>query len=154
MSDRGGISLAKIVSILLVASVLFTVLIFYLDAGLNTNIQDHAGDPYLVTVLGSLSASSSPGLGNLTITVDNTDSAPITGVYVTNSTDLPQAASLSFVYGGLPVSPSNPLPVGKTVVGSALVANVTPGVAYSLVLTIEIRNYGGETLTLDITARG
>jgi hypothetical protein len=146
-------SLAKIVSILLAAGFLFTALIFYLDAGLNTNLPDHAGDPYLVSVLGSLSASASPGLGNLTITVDNTDSAPITGIYVMNSSDLPQANNLLFLYDGTPVGPSNPLPVGKTVAGTTLVPNVTSGVAYSMVLTIEIRNYGPETLTLDITAR-
>lgn len=112
----------------------------------------NAGDPYLVTISGSLIPTSS-GHWNLTIWAKDTALYPAAAISVANSSDLPQTTSLTFYYKGAMVSASNPIPVGQVASGSLSVNNLTEGASYEMTISMVVQNYGQEVQTLSLEAQ-
>jgi hypothetical protein len=96
---------------------------------------------------------SSSSFGNLTITLWNSNGAPISQIWVANASELPEAAFVVFHYHGSAIGISNALPNGNRSTGSLEIGNVTAGLTYTITIAMTYQNLGQEYQTLFMTAQ-
>jgi hypothetical protein len=135
----------KFVAIVLLVSGLLLVPLSMLISPTVTGCFGPCGGPNVELVSLSATLIVPPGSGNATLTVRvrnaPTPMPPITAINVTNgrannTATIPNIANMEFKYHGSLISPANPLPANETTTGSMKLANVTPGTAYSINVTL------------------
>jgi hypothetical protein len=143
--------------IIIVCVVLFVVLLLAvpfitgLIGGLMSGVGPGGGST-LVPVTGQLTIPSGSGRGTLSIEMMNTANSPITSVSVVVPSSLCTGCSLTMKYNGLPISSSNPLPIGSTASGIVSTTSGSTGTTYSITATILFQGGGQQVQTVDITA--
>ena len=101
-----------------------------------------------------LDAANGTGARTLTVNLKDTASSPVSSATFggSGSDSISGVSGLSLTYQGAQLSASNPLPVGADACGSVQVENVTAGVTYTFVTTIQTGN-NSQVQSVSVTAQ-
>jgi archaeal type IV pilus assembly protein PilA len=157
---RSAVSPVIATLLLIAIAVAAAIIVYAFVTGLIGGLSGSSGSS-LVTLTGTISVPSGTGAGVFVLTAKNGANTPINSIIVTLPTTPPLSSGTAQVvtpvlaYGASAgtISASNPLPIGATASGAALITNGVAGQGYTVVITITFANGSIQVQTLDITGQ-